>query len=281
MTASFLRGRPANLSARDSTRFFLINGPIRSVVFRTNALRFFEPTPKLRRRTLPPDESFVFSVTHLGEGLVASGDDAGNLCAARVPSEGGGGSTKKPAKVVYKHPNTVWSVAGLRRDASRRPAETGKRSRSSPVCAEAADATRAARGFGGAGGGTAAMVADVATGSADHAVRIFTPDAGRALCGDRLQEAEEALGEGGDVCTPIPGGAGSGFGGKLPSVAEMGVMVGARDGQLSAFADEATGAAQVGSVLRVCNVCILRVPLFLSSTLAFVFFCSKMPATCF
>eukprot|EP00752_Nemacystus_decipiens_P015590 g13913.t1 len=175
-----------------------------------------------------PDDSFVFSVSHLGCGLVTAGDDAGNLCAARVPSACGGGSTtKKPAKVVYKHPKTVWSVAGLRPPAAVRrrgaPATVPN-----PACA---------------------VVADVATGSADYTVRVFTPDGDRALKGDRLQEAEEALGEAADVCALSPGGraggAGGGFGDKLPSVAEMGVMVGARDGQLTAFADEATGAAQV------------------------------------
>lgn len=98
----------------------------------------------------------------------------------------------------------------------------------------------------------------MATGSADYAVRIFTPDSARALRGDRLKEAEEALAEGGDVCTSVPevggglglggrvgGGMGASLGDRLPSVSEMGVMVGAEDGQLSAFVDETTGAAQV------------------------------------
>ncbi|CAM9815265.1 unnamed protein product [Scytosiphon promiscuus] len=80
------------------------------------------------------------------------------------------------------------------------------------------------------GGGTGAVVADVATGSADYAVRVFTADAARWLRDDRLKEAEDALGEGGHV---------------LPSVSDMGVMVGAQDGQLSAFVDEPSGAAQV------------------------------------
>ncbi|CAN0149809.1 unnamed protein product, partial [Ectocarpus fasciculatus] len=68
-----------------------------------------------------PDESFVFSVSHLGAGLVASADDAGNLCAARVPPPPpppAAGSPPPPAQqtatVLYKHPKTVWSVAALR-----------------------------------------------------------------------------------------------------------------------------------------------------------------------
>lgn len=194
------------------------------------------PALTLPCSALTSDESFVFSVSHLGGGLVASGDDAGNLCAARVPSAGGGGSTTKPAKVVYKHPKTVWSVAGLRRPAAAAGRPGDPATISAPAAAAARDGA-----------------ADVATGSADYTVRVFTPDADRALKGDRLQEAEETLAEGGDVCTSSPGGrlggGGAGFGDKLPSAKEMGVMVGARDGQLSAFADEATGAAQASTAL--------------------------------
>ncbi|CAN0125938.1 unnamed protein product [Ectocarpus sp. 12 AP-2014] len=99
-------------------------------------------------------------------------------------------------------------------------------------------------------------VADVATGSADHAVRVFTPDSGRFLQGDRLKEALEAVGGGcssdacGDDAAAVPGsgvllGGRSGGGENLPSTSEMSVMVGAEDGQLSAFACHETGEAKV------------------------------------
>ncbi|CAM9911070.1 unnamed protein product, partial [Hapterophycus canaliculatus] len=99
------------------------------------------------------------------------------------------------------------------------------------------------------GAGGAGPAADVATGSADFAVRVFTADADRWLRDDRLKEAEEALGEGGHVCASVSGGGGGGGDGgweaKLPSVSDMGVMVGAQNGQLSAFVDEPSGAAKV------------------------------------
>ncbi|CAM9964880.1 unnamed protein product [Pylaiella littoralis] len=225
-----------------------------------------------------PDDSFVFSVSHLGDGLVAAGDDAGNLCAARVPPSPTAAAAASSdeadrartaasppappvhqnATVLYKHPKTVWSVAALRHDIVPPPGEesttpppppppsSSSSSRSASVGAAAAGAAGATAVSGGG-------VADVATGSADYAVRIFTPDSARALRGDRLKEAEEALAEGGDVCTTVPGvfggglgsGTGSSSGDRLPSVSEMGVMVGAEDGQLSAFVDEPNGAAQV------------------------------------
>lgn len=104
----------------------------------------------------------------------------------------------------------------------------------------------------------ASSVADVATGSADHAVRVFTPDSERFLRGDRLKEALEALGEGSssDTCggaAAVPGkgapaGGRSGGGENLPSTSEMSVMVGAEDGQLSAFACHETGEAKVFEV---------------------------------
>ncbi|CAM9812711.1 unnamed protein product [Ectocarpus sp. 6 AP-2014] len=117
-------------------------------------------------------------------------------------------------------------------------------------------------GGGGAGGGGGGMsaegsVADVATGSADHAVRVFTPDSERFLRGDRLKEALEAVGGGsgsdarggGSAAVPgsgAPGGGRSGGGGEnLPSTSEMSVMVGVEDGQLSAFACHETGEAKV------------------------------------
>lgn len=222
----------------------------------------------------------MFSVSHLGDGLVVAGDDAGNLCAARVPplpqpaaavassSSSSSGKadkarnaaspltstppslppTHKNATVLYKHPKTVWSVAALRHAKTPGQQEsTTQPSPSPPPPPPSAPAGTAAVVAGGGGGGG---VADVATGSADYAVRIFTPDSARALRGDRLKEAEEALAEGGDVCTSVPGvggggGMGASLGDRLPSVSEMGVMVGTEDGQLSAFADEATGAAQV------------------------------------
>lgn len=79
-------------------------------------------------------------------------------------------------------------------------------------------------------------------------VRIFTPDPERALQGDALREVEEAFGKRRSACSSVPGGFGGqgGSGGEdhLPSVSEMGVMVGEEDGHLSAFTD-ATGGAQV------------------------------------
>lgn len=180
---------------------------------------------------------------------MASGDDAGCLCAARVPSPSPShvplstrGIVKTDATVLFKHPKTVWSVAAL---SAAEPAG-GRRDGGVPQEAAA-----------GPSGGGGVVAADVATGSADYAVRVFTADDERKLRGEQLEEAEEALGEGGDVCTTAAlGGGGSsgataGFGERLPSVSEMGVMVGAEDGQLSAFADEATGAALVG-LLRSC-----------------------------
>lgn len=93
-------------------------------------------------------------------------------------------------------------------------------------------------------------MADIATGSADGMVRVFTPDLSRALQGDKLVEVEEILRYGGDgsAVTPLPlsvGSSGLGFEGGLPLISEMGVMVGKVDGQISAFADDETGDAKV------------------------------------
>eukprot|EP00904_Undaria_pinnatifida_P005698 jgi/Undpi1/2258/HiC_scaffold_13.g05644.m1 len=91
------------------------------------------------------------------------------------------------------------------------------------------------------------FVCDVATGSADFRVRVFTPDPDRALQGEALKEAEKACGVGGGGSCGGEGGSGGGAGGdeRLPPVSEMGVMVGGEDGQLSAFYDEVTGEAKV------------------------------------
>lgn len=95
--------------------------------------------------------------------MVAAGDDSGNLSAFRLPGNVPAPPPQQNATVLYKHPKTVWAVAAL------------------------------PHGAGGAVAGLAAGgLADVATGSADHAVRVFTADSGRALQGDKLREVEEA-----------------------------------------------------------------------------------------
>lgn len=101
-----------------------------------------------------------------------------------------------------------------------------------------------------------ANVADVATGSADCMIRVFTPEPERALRGDELVEAQEALvvaapeGGNGDGCSASQGllSGGGGISGRLPPVSEMTVMVGERDGQLSAFVDDESGVAKVNSI---------------------------------
>lgn len=96
---------------------------------------------------------------------------------------------------------------------------------------------------------TDAVVADVATGSADNMIRVFTADATRALQGDELIQVQEAsllLAERGDGCAVPPpsflSGEGGAAAGGLPSVSDMGNMVGEMDGHLSAFGDENGGA---------------------------------------
>ena len=158
------------------------------------------------------DESFVFSVRDLGEGLMVSGDDAGNLCAFRLPPpDAASPPPTRNASVLYKHPNTVWSVAAL-------PPPSGT---------------------GGVVYGTETpRLADVVTGSADHAVRVFTPDPKRALRGDGLKAAKEAAGGRVGTRECSAGGSEQSFSSSLPSVSELSVMVGEEDGQLSAFVDD-------------------------------------------
>lgn len=186
----------------------------------------------------------MFGVGYLGQGLVAAVDDAGNLSAASLPpspspvphpdptstasppastsrSPPAAPPVKHKASLIYKHPKTVWSVAVLPGIKSGVPG-TKNRIKTPFVC-------------------------DVATGSADFRVRVFTPDPDRALQGEALKEAEKACGVGGGGSCGGEGGSGGGAGGdeRLPPVSEMGVMVGGEDGQLSAFYDEVTGEAKV------------------------------------
>lgn len=157
-----------------------------------------------------------------GNGVIISGDDAGNLSAFRLSSESS--STPQHATVVYKHPKTVWCVASL-------PPGTVK---SNP------------------GSETPHPVRDVVTGSADHAVRVFTAEVDRALKGDELKEAEEAAGW--REQRECPEDAGS----QLPAVSDMELMVGEEDGQLSAFSDDVTGEARVSCFLYLklfCHEC--------------------------
>lgn len=177
-------------------------------------------------------ESFVFSVKFLGDSICASGDDAGNLTAFRLPpaSEPDTPPSRQDASLLYKHPKTVWSVAPLPGTKAVIP-----------------------------GAKDTPGIADVATGSADNVVRIFTANSQRALRGDRLEEAEDAAGKRGDGCSPVRGSSrrkggskSGGAGDTLPFMSEMGVMVGEDDGQLSAFADDATNRAEVSFVLRAC-----------------------------
>lgn len=174
----------------------------------------------------------MFSVDCLGDGLVAAGDDAGNLSALRLPPQPPPTTQEGNASLLYKHPKTVWSVAALPGTQKIIPGPE-----KTPAVAPAA-------------------VADVATGSADYMVRVFTPDSGRALEGEALMEAEQALGKGngnGAEARSSIGkggkrgrGGGRGVGGLLPLVSEMGVMVGDEEGQLSAFADDADGNGNGG-----------------------------------
>lgn len=145
--------------------------------------------------------------------MIVSGDDAGNLSAFRLSSESS--STPQHATVVYKHPKTVWCVASL-------PPGTVK---SIP------------------GSERPHHVGDVATGSADHAVRVFTAEVDRALKGNELKEAEEAAGwrKQGEYSEDASS--------QLPAVSEMEFMVGEEDGQLSAFAEDVTGEARASYIL--------------------------------
>lgn len=110
------------------------------------------------------DQSLVLSVRPLGGRLVATGDDAGNLSAFSLPDSTQSLPIKQNATLLFKHPKTVWAVAPL--PGFGRPGSIGS-----------------------AGGDD---VADIATGSADHMIRVFTPDARRALHGDNLREVEKA-----------------------------------------------------------------------------------------
>ncbi|CAN0054962.1 unnamed protein product, partial [Laminaria digitata] len=118
-----------------------------------------------------PGESFVFGVGYLGGGLVAAVDDAGNLSAASLPkplplpAPPSSTPTKQKASLIYKHPKTVWSVAAL--PGMKTGVPGAKTQRKTP------------------------SVSDVATGSADFMVRVFTPHPERALRGKALKEAEE------------------------------------------------------------------------------------------
>lgn len=158
---------------------------------------------------------------YLGDNIVASVDDSGKLCAFRLT----GDSSPVTASVCYQHPTTVWSLAAIN------PSSAGDYGN--------------ARNVAPASG----AVADVATGCADHVVRVFTASEERALRGDALQEAENAsqhgAGVGGDCrCVSSTSSPGLEGGHTLPSVSDMPIMVGQRDGQLSAFADN-NGRAQV------------------------------------
>lgn len=99
------------------SHFYFFGRCFSFISFASSLLRFFRSYGSFLSRPNRPlclisDSSFVFSVRCLGNGLVASGDDAGNLSALRL-QDATPESPQQSATLVFKHPTTLWSLAAL------------------------------------------------------------------------------------------------------------------------------------------------------------------------